>query len=85
MKIVIQHKTTFQYIVSEVEWTDDTFKARDFVRVQTAAEFCRKNNLPNAYIVCGEFDIEAKRFNAATKSFLDVTQLRPRPSETASP
>ena len=77
MKVVIQHKTSFQYVRSETDWTDDPFKAYNFERIQSAADFCREHNLLKAYIVCGEFDAETKRFNAATKSILDVARIRP--------
>ena len=80
MKVVIQHKTSFQYVKSDADWTEDVFKAHDFQRIQNAAEFCRKHNLRKAYIVSGEFNAEAKRFNAATKSILDVAHLRSQPS-----
>jgi hypothetical protein len=79
VKVVIQHKTSFQYVRSESDWTDDAFKAHDFGRIQAAAEFCRKHNLGQAYIVAGEFNPVARRFNAARKSILDVAQLRSQP------
>jgi hypothetical protein len=79
LKVVIQHKTSFQYVKSDADWTDEAFKARDFGRIQTAAEFCRKHNLRQAYIIAGEFNSDAKRFNAATKSIFDIEQLRSRP------
>jgi hypothetical protein len=78
VKVVIQHKTSFQYVRSEADWTEDVFKAHDFERIQCAAEFCRKHNLQKAYIIAGEFNVEARRFNAATKSILDIAQIRSR-------
>ena len=71
---------SFHYVKSDTDWTEDALKAHDFQRVQDAAEFCRKHNLQKAYIVAGDFNAEAKRFNAATKSILDVAQLRSQPA-----
>ena len=79
VKVVVQHKKTFQYVQSETDWTDDAFKAHNFERVHSAAEFCHKNKLRQVYVVCGEFNSESKRFNAATKTILDIAQLRPQP------
>jgi len=76
VKVVIQHKTSFQYVKSDTDWTEDAFRAHDFQRIQSAAEFCRTHNLRTAYIVAGDFNAEAKRFNAATKCILDIAQLR---------
>ena len=78
LKVVIQHKISFKYVRSDADWTDDAFKAHDFGRIQTAAHFCQTHNLKDAYIVSGEFNSDAKRFNAATKSILDVAQIRSR-------
>jgi len=79
LKVVIQHKTSFQYVKSEADWTEDAFQARDFERIHSAAEFCRKHNLQQAYIITGEFNTQARRFNPATKSIFDISQLRSRP------
>ena len=81
MKILIQHKKSFQYVRSEAEWTDDALKAQNFDRIQSAADFCRKNALSEAYIICGEYNEQAKRLNAATKTVLDVGRLRAQPSQ----
>jgi hypothetical protein len=80
VKVVIQHKTSFQYVRSETDWTDDALKAFDFERIQNAAEFCHRNKLRQAYIVAGDFNAESKRFNGATKSIFDVKQLSSRPT-----
>jgi len=78
MRVVIQHKTDFRYVCAEADWTDDALMARDFERIGNAAVFCRKHNLRQVYIVAGDFDAAGHRFNAATKTMLDVGQLRVR-------
>jgi len=78
MRVVIQHKTSFRYVRAEDDWTDDALMARNFERIRNAAEFCRQHNLRQAYIVAGDFDATGHRFNSATKTMLDVGQLRVR-------
>ena len=48
------------------------------MRIRNAAEFCRKHNLRQAYIIAGNFDETGNRFNSATKTMLDVGQLHVR-------
>ena len=81
MKILIQHKDSFQYVRSEADWTDDPLKARNFERIQNAAEFCRKHALSKAYIICGDYNEQANRLNAATKSVFDIALLRAQPRD----
>jgi hypothetical protein len=76
VKVVVQLKKSFQYVRSENEWTDDAFMARNFERIHAAFEFCRKHQLRQAYIICGELNPDSKQFNAATKSIWDIAHLR---------
>ena len=78
MKVVIQHKKSFQYVHSDADWTDDPFQALDFGGIQRAVDFCQKRNLRDVYIVSGEFNAAAKRFNAASKTIWDAAQFQSR-------
>jgi hypothetical protein len=74
--VVIQHKTTFQYVRSPGDWTPNASDAHDFQRVIAAAEYCRENDLKNVRIIQGHWDKADGRFNAASKTILEVPRVR---------
>jgi hypothetical protein len=76
VRVVIQHKTSFHYVRSDSDWTNDALKARDFERIQAAADFCRKHNLREAYIVSGDFHLNANGCNPAPRSIFDIADFR---------
>jgi hypothetical protein len=80
MRVVIQDKGDFRYIRSETEWTTDSSEAFDFERIQKAAEFCHRHGLRQAYIVAGDYNAEAKRFNGGSKSVFDAKQFGSAPA-----
>lgn len=81
LRVVIQHKGTFQFLRNDSDWTSDMSQANDFQRIQLAAAFCREHELRDVYIVRGQFNRSAKRFEAEHKTILDVKHLRAAPEQ----
>jgi hypothetical protein len=75
-KVVIQHKISFHYVRSPEDWTSDPSQAHDFQSLHLAAQFCREHDLKAVHIIHGHFNEAANRFDAATKTIIEVPRVR---------
>jgi hypothetical protein len=75
-KVVIQNKINFHYVRSPDDWTNDPSQAYDFQSLHVAAEFCREHDLKTVHIIHGQFNDAANRFDAATKTIIEVPRVR---------
>jgi hypothetical protein len=75
-KVVIQHKKNFHYVGAANDWTSNPSDAQDFRAVDHAAAFCREHGLKDVFIVLGRFNEAMNRFDASSKTMLQVPLVR---------
>jgi hypothetical protein len=74
--VVIQHKKNFRYLGAANDWTSNPSDAQDFRSIHNAAAFCGEKGLKEVYIVCGRFNETMNRFDASSKTMLQVPLVR---------
>lgn len=77
-KVVIQNKKNFKYVRTAEDWAEQPSEAMDFQKIEDAARFCREHGLKDVYIVHGKFDRATNRFDASSKTMLEVPRVRSR-------
>ena len=51
MKVVIQNRTTGDYVGTSGEWTSDPDRSFDFEKTMLAFQYCRDSNLTEADVI----------------------------------